>query len=584
MTQALAHRGPDGEGHWISGSVGLGHRRLAILDLTEAGRQPMHSADGRWSITFNGEIYNYLELKADLERQGHRFRSTSDTEVLLRLLETMGTKALDLLDGMFAFAAWDQKERLLYCARDRFGEKPFFYALDKNRSFYFASEIKALFRAGIDRSVRDSRVFSYLAYRAIEDPLDLSTTFFAAVQQLEPGHYLVLNEKGTVQKKCYWDISTAPASPLPSLADAAARYRELFDKSLRRRLRSDVPVGTCLSGGLDSSSIVCTLSRLRDVTSFSQKTFSARMDDPSMDEGKFIEEVTRATGVESHSTLVSELAASGELDKLATHQDEPILSTAVISHWMVMKLAKEHGVTVLIDGQGPDEVLAGYDGYANIFFRELYLSNRGMFEELKGFRDVRGTDFPVDFRFRMEARFPGLLRFFGETRRRFGVHPALQDLHRERVRAHGSQKVPYQRWTDLNSVLRHSTTRAGLPFLLRMCDRSSMAFSREVRLPFLFHELVEFCFSLPSQYKIHAGWSKYLLRRAFEPVLPKAITWRKDKKGFATPQNAWLTRTPLEERVNEAIAFLQREKWIAKPDPSKSWEYLSTASWLKNCL
>lgn len=584
MTDALAHRGPDGEGFWFSQSrgVGLGHRRLAIIDLSPAGRQPMLSSDGRYVITFNGEIYNYIELRNELIALGDEFRTGTDTEVLLTLFSRFGQASLSRLEGMFAFAIWDNKEKNLFCARDRIGEKPFYFARTPEGTFYFASEMKALFKAGIRRAIRKDRLYDYLAFGTVEDPEDQSSTFFEGIFQLPPAHCMSFGQGQTPIFERYWDLrdlsNTAP--PL-DMQQAVERYRELFEGALRRRLRADVPIGTCLSGGLDSSSITATLSRFRKSEFFSQKSFSARMHDPELDEGRFMQEVVAQTGVEPHFVWMDARRAADQFDKVLFFNEEPIISTAVISHWEVMRLASENGVVVLIDGQGPDEMLAGYTGYYDIYFKELFASNPiALARELSAYQEMVGRSFDYSLGFRLRARFPKLFSTLSPVRNRmFNAYP--EDLNPEYAVEFSRRRSPFRNFHSLNEALIHSTTRRGLTFLLRMCDRNSMAFSREVRLPFLSHDLVEFSFSLPPEMKIFNGWTKFILRKAMEPTLPPAITWRRDKKGFATPQESWMADPVFNNRIQEAGSHLRRLGLISKPKLENGFRYLCASQILR---
>lgn len=588
MTDRIAYRGPDAEGCWISsdGALGLGHRRLSILDLTEAGTQPMHYGDGRYTITFNGEIYNYLEIRAQLEKKGYAFRTGTDTEVLLALYAEKKEACLSDLDGMFAFAIWDSAEKTLFCARDRFGEKPLFYATEGRDRFAFASEMKCLFAIGFDKTAREDRLYSYLAYNVAEDPFDLSSTFYQGISQLEPGHYLKVKRDGAIEKKCYWRLKAEDETgpPLP-FEKACHRYFELFETSLKRRLRSDVPVGTCLSGGLDSSSIAVLIDKLRSGSPNPLKTFSARMPDSKMDEGRFMQEVIDKIHSEPHFTWMQPDTLADEIDATFYHNEEPLLWSSVMAHRQVMRLAKTQGVPVLIDGQGPDEMVAGYTDSYPIYFRELYLNDPKLLRaEISSYEHLRNTNFRIDSRFKLEARFPGAFNRLGGLARRFRVGRHLRDLTPEHVAQHRLDPLPFPKFTRLNDSLRYATTRRGLSYLLRMCDRNSMAYAIEVRLPFLFHELAEFSISLPASYKIRDGWSKYVLRKAMEPLLPPAITWRRDKVGFETPQGAWLDHPKFKERVESAVATLKKEKWIDEPVPEKRWRYLFAAKVLKNDL
>jgi asparagine synthase (glutamine-hydrolysing) len=379
MTNSIAHRGPDGDGHWVSsdGRAALGHRRLAIIDLSDGGRQPMFYAEGRYTITFNGEIYNYLELREALEKEGVRFESASDTEVLLALFHKKKEKCLADLDGMFAFAIWDDVEKKLFCARDRFGEKPFYFAFH-NDSFYFASEMKALWKAGVPRNVDERMLFNFLRDGYVYNPHDLSETFFRGITKLKAAHFFYISpEDKAVRQERYWDLDPEAIDDSITQEQACARFRELFDTSVERRLRADVPVGSSLSGGLDSTLIVCTIDKLRSGSGKRQATFSARFPGFAKDEGRYMELVIGRTNVEPHFVTPDDEGLAEELETLFHHQEEPFGSASIYAQYCVMRLAKQNNVTVLMDGQGADELLAGYHGYFQDFHRELKIHGNG---------------------------------------------------------------------------------------------------------------------------------------------------------------------------------------------------------------
>ncbi|HEY7543580.1 MAG TPA: asparagine synthase (glutamine-hydrolyzing), partial [Blastocatellia bacterium] len=363
----IAHRGPDGEGVWKRASeqspyVALGHRRLAIIDLSDAAAQPMSSDDGSLHITYNGEIYNYVELMTELEALGHVFRSRSDTEVILRAYEQWGAGCLDRFNGMFAFAIWDERKRELFAARDRFGEKPFHYSWNPQTGFFaFASEIKSLLALSeVDSSINDRALYRFIAFQELAGS---DRTLWRGVKRLPHAHFLKLRWRGdrfdlTIRR--YWDIDLEREENM-TLTEAAARLRELFADSIRLRLRSDVPVGSSLSGGLDSSAVVCQIHALG--AAGGQKTFSARMEDPALDEGQYIKAVLDQTGIEGHEVWPSSAELERIFPRLCYHLEEPFLSTSQFAQHLVMRLAAEHGVTVLLDGQGADELMAGYKPY-----------------------------------------------------------------------------------------------------------------------------------------------------------------------------------------------------------------------------
>jgi asparagine synthase (glutamine-hydrolysing) len=376
QTRALAHRGPDGEGCWVSPSraVGLGHRRLAIIDLSEAARQPM-GLRGRFTITYNGEIYNYVEVRAELQGLGWTFATQSDTEVLLAAYAQFGEAALERLDGMFAFAIWDEREQTLFCARDRFGEKPFYYVHEVGRRFVFASEIKGLVAAGVAPRLDRRSLYQYLAFEVVQDPARADETFYEGVRSLEPAHCLTVSFRhGLARPRRYWSIPARQPAAAPGLAEAAERFLHLLDTSVKRRLRSDVPVGSSLSGGLDSSSVVCLMHRARaGQQALAQNSFSARFREPRLDEGPYIEAVVEATGTTPHVVWPDGEGLAAGMTALVRHQEEPFAGASVYAQWEVMRLAQREGTKVLLDGQGADETLAGY-----LHFFEPYLrASRG---------------------------------------------------------------------------------------------------------------------------------------------------------------------------------------------------------------
>ena len=371
MTDALAHRGPDGDGHWIStnNKVGLGHRRLSIIDLSNEADQPMHYMN-RYSIVFNGEIYNYIELRSTLLKNGYSFSTSSDTEVLIAYYDWKKKDCLKDLDGMFAFAIYDNKENKLFCARDRFGEKPFYYHYKKDKGFYFASEMKALWAFGVEKQVNESFIYNYISNGNIVDPLQPTHTFYKNIVNLQPASYLEVDINNLqVEINKYWDIDIGHRSELKSLDDIQSQFYALLEESINRRLRSDVPVGSSLSGGLDSSLIVCMINKLND-GKINQNTFSARFPDFKKDEGKYMDMVINKTNVSPHFVFPDPAGFIYNIEKLFYHQEEPFGSASIYAQYCVMQLAKEKNVTVLLDGQGADEILAGYHAYFPVYLNE----------------------------------------------------------------------------------------------------------------------------------------------------------------------------------------------------------------------
>lgn len=591
MADAIKHRGPDGEGFWINqkGNTGFAHRRLSIIDLTKTGDQPMHYANGRYTIIFNGEIYNYVELKEFLVQKNYTFQSTSDTEVLLAMYDLKKEKALNDLDGMFAFAIWDEKEQILFCARDRFGEKPFYYYRDKN-FFAFASEIKALFQHDITRAINMKHVYDYLLYGTGENIHEPHTTFFENIHQLEASHYFTLTADGLMSKKRYWNIDFKNTAEIDEKT-AEEQFRDLFTTSVQRRLRSDVPVGSSLSGGLDSSSIVMTIDKIKHDRQL-QKTFSARFPDFAKDETPYMNMVTQNSNVEPYFVIPSAESILNNLEKITYHHEWPVGSMSVTSQYEVMKLAKDNSIKVLLDGQGADEILAGYTMYWPYYLMQLFRQDKKKYRSVKlGLENLHSQKMalPSPLHFYLQAYSQKFYNRIQDIKRKMqsGDSPFFNGIAPELARRYRKEKNPIYKPSHLKELLYHSTMHYGLNELLRYADRNSMAHSVEVRLPFLSHRLVEFVFCLPEDFLIHDGWTKYILRKSMSHILPKEIAWRKDKVGYEPPQQAWLNTPGFKDLLEQSVSYLKKEKIISQQVPVLSWHYIAlysllTISWDKN--
>ncbi len=636
-TNRLRHRGPDDEGYLLvdplqgrcalyagsetdrrlalpsldqargdGASLAFGFRRLAILDLSPAGHQPMADADERCWIVFNGEIYNYVELRAELQGLGHRFRSGGDTEVILAAYRQWGEACLERLNGMWAFAIWDREQRTLFLARDRFGVKPLYYATT-DHTFAFASEIKALVGPhALPFQPEPLAVYHFLTDGRLPSPQH-GATFFIGVRALPPGHCMRIAATGPATPRRYYAVELPDthhhAGPTD---DIIAAYRDLFIDSVRLELRSDVAVGTCLSGGIDSSSIVCAVNRLmmRDGLSAAQigerqKTFSAVYhSDGRYNERRHIERVLRATTADGHFVVPTVERLNADLEQLAWHQDEPFQSTSIFAQWCVMGLARERGVTVLLDGQGADELLAGYRPYAR------YLGDL--------LRQARGTTFATEtllisarsgqpvlplLRNALVFAMPASairLALVGRQVLRLPPGELQSDFAAECRRA---ALVDLPSWYEQHSLDRHlrdAVMESSLPHLLRYEDRNSMAFSIEARVPFLDHRLVEFVFQHAGHLRIQRGWTKWVHRQAMEGLLPDAIAWRSDKVGFETPEVAWqrdllAARPDLFADGAASGAYLDLPavrravgQWCERGgDTRRIWRWISLEMWLR---
>jgi len=575
MTDSLRHRGPDDEGflginfeskkvYPLMGKESraegpsiddfdqpvnllIGHRRLSILDLSAAGHQPMGNEDGSLWIVHNGEIYNYIEIRKELERLGHSLQSKTDTEVILHAYEEWGTDCLNHFNGMWAFAIIDLKKNRIFCARDRGGEKPFYYFFDGKR-FSFASELKALLQIdGWIAEPNEQIVADYLLL-GLQD--HTSETFFKNIYQLRPAEYLLL-EADRIRIQSYWDIEDK-AIHFTHESEYTERFKELLEDAIRIRLRSDVPIGTCLSGGLDSSSIVCLANQLvfngqivdRVLIGEKQKTFSSCFENQAYDERRFIELVIKQTGAERNYAFPCGENLLEVLPKLIWHQDEPFGSTSIYAQWEVMGLAKERSVSVLLDGQGGDELLAGYlPSFYYHFYRLLRnLKLKCLLKEMSGFRKYHKTMLAVILSRWITPRFWNTI-----GRKLEWADEAFQ----KRFFRSFPRSLKFE--NDLNNFLYHCFHSTTLPRLLHYEDRNSMAFSIEARLPFLDYRLVEYIFSLPSALKIKEGVTKVILRNAMRGTLPEEVKNRYDKMGFVTPDDVWF-RTVLKDKIHEVLS------------------------------
>jgi asparagine synthase (glutamine-hydrolysing) len=547
MLAVQGHRGPDDVGTYVHGPIALGHRRLAIIDLSPAGHQPMASHDRAHWLVFNGEVFNYIELRTELAACGHEFHSSSDTEVVLHAYAAWGPSCLERMNGMFAFALWDARRRELFCARDRLGVKPFYYHTNP-RSFVFASEIKALFAApSVSRDPDLSALARFLAHELQDDE---DGTSFVSVCQLPPGHSLRISasSRSAPVLHRWWSLPDDALDPTPSPDEVTWRVRTLFDDAVRLRLRSDVPVGSCLSGGLDSSSIVCTAAaQLKRIDPRVRiHTFSARSDEPEIDEGRFIDQVVHATGAEPHEIFPTGETFRRTVARVIWHQEEPFHAPSVFAQYEVMRIAHETGLKVLLDGQAGDELFAGYYHFVTAYLADLCSRGhwRRFVKEWSGHRSlhrVGARQLAGDVvRFALPAPVVRMLGcVLAKTRRSRPLPwlgPALADRVLDR------RPVPSDGRDRLHAALRYAMLRSPLPNYLHHEDRNSMAWSIEARTPFLDYRLVEYVSRLSGKAKITDGWTKSGLREAMRGVLPEPVRRRADKQGFSTPHVGWFRR------------------------------------------
>ncbi len=522
--------------------LALGFRRLAILDLSPHGHQPMSTPDGRYHIVFNGEVYNFVELREELEALGRSFRSRSDTEVLLTGYAEWGTDVFRRLVGMFGCAVLDLQRRRIVLARDFFAIKPVYYVFWNGR-LAFASEIKSLLSlTGVSAAANPQRLYEYLRFGV---PSLGAETIFSEIRQLPSAHYLEVPLDGspTTGPVRYWELKTDEQLDI-SFEEAAGRLRELFIDSVRLHLRSDVPVGAALSGGIDSSAIVCGMRRIQG-EDLDIHTFTHIAADPALTEERWADMVVATTGATGHQVRPTPEEMVADLDELIRTQDEPFGSTSIYAQQRVFRLARDAGIKVMLDGQGADEMLAGYRTYLSMRFTSLLL--QGKWGQAWRFLRTAGG-LPGSSRFRVlafsgEVLLPPMLQ--GLMRKLVGKDLAPKWLEASWFKRRGvtlAARPKPRRKRMLREELRRSLIESGLPSLLRYEDRNSMAHSIESRVPFLTPELASFVFSLPEQHVITPdGTTKAVFREAMRGLVPDAILDRRDKIGFATPERAWLT-------------------------------------------
>lgn len=536
----LAHRGPDGRGVFAAGAACLGHLRLAIIDLSDAGIQPMQ--DDELQLLHNGEIYNYVELREELRGRGHRFRTATDSEVILAAYREWGRECVRRFNGMWAFCIWDAKRETLFASRDRLGIKPFYYRVS-GRKFEFASEPWVLG----DRRPNLGPIRDFLEQGYLDQG---DETFFEDVVRLPPGHSLTFGPDG-IHSTRYWSLE-----PSERPSDAVDAVRETFLDAVRLQLRADVPVGTCLSGGIDSSSIAVAVAAHGHEH---QKTVTAYFDDRGFDERRFARAVVERTGSEAHWITFDSEELVGDLPSIVLAQGEPFGSTSICAGWYVMREARRAGLTVMLDGQGGDEILAGYRAAFGYRLSDLLRAGR-LAEatlELRAFASVHGPRWAAVALATPHA--PERLRLAARSRTRGSSSLVSGSLRHHRASTNGGGAVfPDRLRRHLQIVL----TRRGLPELLRYEDRNSMAHSLEARVPLLDHRLVELAFSLPGDELIRRGETKSVMRRALADLLPDEVAARRDKLGFVTPEQRFL---------REALGELAADVFSSRSFRERGW-------------
>lgn len=599
MNACQVHRGPDGEGVTTDGPCGLAHRRLSIIDI-DHGQQPMETADGRYVIAYNGEVYNYLDLRSDLQAQGRTFSTDSDTEVVLQAFAQWGPEAFDRFNGMFGLAIWDRREQRLTLARDHFGIKPLYVARvpapeGGGEVLLFSSEITPILESGLyERKVNERSVYRYLRFRAHEDGTE---TFFDGIERLAPGEMLTVDSSGTKRRmytRLKEELLQLATLQRPYDAAAATEYKRRLVESIRLRLQSEVPVGTSLSGGLDSSAVAVIINQLlsegdalstRSVGA-RQNTFSAVFPGSINDEEQYVDDVLEiCTGhVEGHKIKPTADDFKADLLDFVRTQEEPLISSGPYAQYQVMREASKH-VTVLLDGQGADEMMAGYIPYYAVYLRQL----RAQGATVAAAELAKSLDVLYRLgRFKLKARL----------RLRKSL-PTTQLLNRAFVKEwEGERYVSEQ--ANLKKRLVEDLFHNSLPSLLRYEDKNTMRFSLEGRVPFLDKEVIKFVFSLSDDAIIKDGWNKRVLRDATRGLLPESINRRRNKIGFTTPQVEWFQRLKnhfynifLSESfanrpyVNQTEVINAFEGWIKGAndvDTMTFWRLINLELWMREFI
>lgn len=537
MLASIVHRGPDDSGIEMNGPVGQGFRRLSILDLSPSGHQPMASADGSCTITFNGEIYNYLELRKELQALGHVFRSSGDTEVLLAAYRQWGSDCLRRLNGMWAFVIHDRAKGLLFGARDRFGIKPL-YRWQEGSNLLLASEIKAIRASGLWRGGMDRGTMADFLYR---QALDSSTrTFYEGISQVPAAHAFEVDMDGCWREWRYWDCL---AEAMPTDLDPPQAFAEMFEDAMRIHMRSDVPVGVNLSGGLDSTSILCAAARLRDAGQAGD-LLAFCYQDRQFDERRYIHDTLTQTGARLVALEMSPRQLWDSLPAVLAMQDEPVHSMTALVGYHLTSLAANNGVKVVLNGQGADEVIGGYGSYFRDNWAERIAGGhwRAAVADIEAYVQAQGGSVRQLFIRAARHAVQSRLAALGPYRAVAGKRSLRRLLDAPWIRLELAARVTMDDLPPtlgLSATLADAVQRDPLPLYLRVEDRNSMAHSIEVRLPFLDHRLVSLVFGMRSNWKLRGPWNKYVLREGMRGRIPESVRSRVDKMGFPTNASSW---------------------------------------------
>lgn len=576
ITDPVVHRGPDAEGYHFGRNFAFGHRRLSIIDLSLSANQPMIYKE-KYAITYNGEIYNYIEIRADLIKKGYTFITDSDTEVILAAYDYYGSDCVNHFNGMWAFAIHDALKETIFCSRDRFGVKPFYY-MDTPENFVFGSEIKQLLLMQDIKRVNIAALADFLIAALDEHS---NQTFFEGISKLEQSHNLIYNLKNhSFYKYRYYKVKISKELNKLSEKQSIDYYKNLFTDSVKIRLRSDVKVGACLSGGLDSSSIVAFAASLyKSDNRFKFGSVTARSTEPAFDEGIYARQVSEYCNLDWHTVTPGFNDFLNDLSGLVRIQEEPFGSPSIYMQYKVFQKARETGCTVMLDGQGGDETLLGYERYY-----PAYLKSKGYLNFFKSLLAAEKNSNLSIYRlltYYLYFTRPEIRYMVFKSKFAFVKPVMFQNICKELLSKNA------RAYRDITELQLHEVESVQLPHLLKYEDRNSMIHSIESRLPYLDYRLVEAALSINNAFKIKDGWTKYLLRRTVDERLPAEIAWRKNKIGFNAPEATWIGRLDdeMKKQVNssEILRQISNKDKLVKSfdnlDLRVKWRLFNIAKW-----
>ncbi len=574
INDLISHRGPDDEGFYFEKNFAFGHRRLSILDLSSDGHQPMHYLD-KYTITYNGEVYNYLEIREELIKYGYKFSSQTDTEVILASYDKWGEECVNKFNGMWAFAIYDKEKEIIFCSRDRFGIKPFYYT-EIDSKFIFGSEIKQLLEFYDERYVNKKILMDYLVI-GIEE--HTNETFFENIYKLEQSHNLIYNLKNdTYNIKKYYDIKKYNKIEKLSLQESIKLYKEKLIESIKLRLRSDVTIGSCLSGGLDSSAISSLSSQLLNNENSSNKfnAIHAQSLEKDGDESSYARQVSDFCNLNLVNIQPTIEEFVNNIEEVIYTQEEPFGSPSIFMQFFVMKKAKEIGCKVMLDGQGGDETLLGYEKYF-----PAYLLSLNFIELSKSIYYIKKRS-----KLSIKSLILYYLYFTKAKVRLSRLKGKVKFLKNEYIEMINSNLVHNisSKYKNISELQYNEIYKVQMPHLLKYEDKNSMRNSIEARLPFIDYRLLETAFSLNNSYKIYKGWTKYILRKSIENILPKEVVWRTNKLGFEAPNKSWLDS--IEKEIHQSISnskilnkIMDKKPIIKNLDNFLKWRLYNIAKW-----